>query len=126
MKKAKKRLASVTEVEPPAKAAKVEVEVKSTSARSAAQRDDDEREMALQVAELQKREAGKHEIPTPSLASEVEWEAFDIPIPPGRETVNCIHELVKPKGYQSLEIPEERKNLDAKKYPYTLDTFQRR
>lgn len=39
--------------------------------------------------------------PTPSLAAEVEWTTFHIELPPDRKNVNCIHEVVIPKGYVS-------------------------
>ena len=38
--------------------------------------------------------------PTPSLTAEVEWEIFNVSADE-KKKANCVHELVKPKGYQS-------------------------
>ncbi|CAD7961221.1 unnamed protein product [Amoebophrya sp. A120] len=58
----------------------------------------------------------------PSLSATVEWEQFDIEAK--SSAVNCVHEMVKPKGYESPALTKDFK--PAKQYPYTLDTFQRR
>ena len=51
---------------------------------------------------------------SPVLQSEIELETY----PSAR---NCIHECVKPKTWQSLDLPE---GPPAREYPYVLDPFQ--
>jgi len=77
--------------------------------------DDDVRPAVAETAQKEGFSSAECLIPpTPSLAAEVEWETFNIEKPPDRQNVNCIHELVKPKGYVS---PTLRKDLEpAKKY----------